>query len=86
MTPRAAVTEGDLLDALRAALVAPRGSATGQTVQDLARETGLYEGRIRKLLRKMGAEGRLVVTRTPYTSIDGRQMMVPAYRIKGDTK
>lgn len=75
------VTQDDLLDALRNALLKPM-EGNGVTVGELQETTGYSYERIRKALRVLSVAGRLEVSRVTRMDIAGRPSSVPAYRIK----
>lgn len=79
------VTQDDLLDALRQALTTPV-AGEGLTGPELAQAMGCSISTARDALRGLQAEGRLEVVNVRRQRIDGRTMMVPAYRIKGKAK
>jgi predicted negative regulator of RcsB-dependent stress response len=75
------VTQDDLLAALRDALQKP-SDGEGQTVAELRVAMQCAEEKVRQALRVLAAQGRLDVLRVRRPSLDGRLMLVPAYRIK----
>lgn len=75
------VTTDDLLDALRVALEKP-SEGDGITVVELANTMKCAEEKVRRTLRVIAGQGRLEVSRVRRPAIDGRLMLVPAYRIK----
>lgn len=54
----------------------------GLTVQELALKTGRSVEWIRSKLKLLAAAGRLVVGRKKAMGLDGRDILVPAYKIK----
>lgn len=53
----------------------------GLTVEELAIKTGRDVGWVREKLRLLAAAGRLIVGRKKQMGLDGRNAMVPAYKI-----
>ena len=82
----ASVTEGELLEALRAALESARSEgqttevAGALTVAELGTELGWNRQRVRDVLGMLKARGHLEVTRVLRESLDGVRRSVPAYR------
>jgi hypothetical protein len=74
------VTTEDLLDALRDALAKPT-DGTASTLAELIAATGYGNAKVRRLLKAVQAEGRLVVVKVYRANLMGTQSQVPAYRI-----
>ena len=75
------ISQDDLLGALREALEKP-SAVDGSTVAELTVAMQCAEGKVRQTLKVLAAQGRLDVLRVRRPSLDGRLMLVPAYRIK----
>ena len=78
------ITQDDIMRALEEALTVKEGGGEGKTVRDMVEETGNGEERIRKGLKVLQHQGRLVVHQVTRTAINGRPQRVPAYSIKGE--
>jgi predicted ArsR family transcriptional regulator len=77
--PRIQVTENDLLDAWKAALVK---TGDGVTATEMTESAGVGLGVVRKFLHALNKQGRLEVVRVRRTDMTGRNILVPAYRMK----
>jgi len=71
------------LAALQDAMRPEAGAEAGKTVRELSDSTNLSEDRIRTLIRKLQAQGRIAVRRAVRTGIDGRAASIPVYLIVG---
>lgn len=79
---RISVTENQMLEALRAAMM-PAGVADGASVQELSAATGRPIHAVRMGLRKMIAAGTAEVARGQRPRLDGIIGWVPCYKLKG---
>jgi ribosomal protein S25 len=77
--PRIQVTEHDLLDALKAALVK---TGDGVTATEMTEAASIGLGVVRKFLHTLNKQGRLEVVRVRRTDLTGRNVLLPAYRLK----
>lgn len=68
------------MKALRDAMTQTRTNG-GYTVRELSESTGITDRKVRVLIAKLSEQGVIRVTRTPFTTIDGRMTTVPAYII-----
>lgn len=75
------ITQSDIIDALRSALASP-SDGEASTVNEIRAATGQSEERVRDYLHAMNKQGRLDVLRVRRPTLDGRNTIVPAYRIK----
>lgn len=74
------ITEAELLEALHAA--APSGEpANAKTMRELREVTGWGENRMRRALRAMQTQGRLVTYKVLRTSLDGNRRPTVLYAI-----
>ena len=83
MSDAQAFSTEEWLAALQEAMRPEPGAEAGKTVRELSDSTHLNEDRIRTLIRKLQAQGRISVRRAVRTGIDGRAAMVPVYLIVG---
>ena len=74
------ITERELLDAIA---LASRGDAPedARTVAELCEETGRRGEAVRQALRKLQAQGRLVLHHREARNIAGRRVSLPAYTV-----
>ena len=77
------ITQDDIMKALEDALAVPTEGGAGKTTQEIMAEKGMSEEKVRKGLRKLQQQGRLVVSTVIRPSISGRPQSIPAYSIKG---
>jgi len=77
---RLTITESELLDALAASQhsTAPEDA---RTVEQLRVVTGWGDGKMRRMLKQIQAEGRLTVHQVTRPGLDGRMYARPAYTI-----
>jgi hypothetical protein len=78
-----AFTTDEWLAALQEAMRPEAGADVGKTVRELSESTGLSDDKIRIIIRKLQAQGRVVVKRAVRTGIDGRAARIPVYLIVG---
>jgi len=71
------------LSALQEAMRPEAGAEAGKTVRELSDSTGFGDDKIRTLIRRLQAQGRIAVKRAVRTGIDGRAAQVPTYLIIG---
>lgn len=71
-------------DLIQELLATETEGRTGWRVAELAAATGMSTRIIRERLRRLKAEGRLVLVRSKMEDLSGRMMPVPAYRLKTD--
>lgn len=83
--PSLRITETEMIDALARA-VRTGGPEEARTTTELQMSTGLALGRLKKALRVLYAEGRLVTHEVLRISYDGRPRPVPAYTILAKAK
>lgn len=76
------ITQADLLRALEEALVSEQNPEGAMTVKELSAATDMHETKIREGLNQLKSVGRLEVVRVRREDLAGRQMKVPAYRLK----
>lgn len=77
------MNEGDILDVLRDALnTPPEGPEGAYTTDELSEATGMHIRPLRELLKTLLKKGEAEVVRVRRTAIDGRNALVPAYRIR----
>lgn len=77
-----AVTQNDLLEALRQALERAPDNSGALTCLEIARETGWDIKSARERIRAMIHDGRAECIRVSRKRIDGVMQMTPAYRLK----
>lgn len=75
------ITETDLLASIEE-MLAPAGE--GMTTKELAEKLHMGPGAVRDRLHHLNKQGRLARTRKRITGLDGRQMTVPAYKLRDD--
>lgn len=75
------ITENELLEAIRAACLAPGKAGNDPTSAEIATAANLTEDQVGRGLRMVARQGRLSCVRAPRTSIDGRRVLVPTYHI-----
>lgn len=80
------ITEGELVEALLAALGEFEDSMDGVTVADLVRVTGKSADIVRCGLRELKASGRLESVKVRREDLAGRVLRVPGYRLVDETK
>lgn len=80
MASRVEITQGDILEALSAAI----GSAPSEarTREELAKASGLSTEKVRRALGLLAAQGRLSVFKVFRPGIDGRNIYRPGYAIR----
>lgn len=79
------ISQDDLLDALQAAMTPTDSGSEGfHTVAELSANFGKPGDRIRKALQIIHTAGRLETRQVRRPAIDGRPIVVPAYRVKPD--
>lgn len=61
----------------------PQGGGAGYSVQDIVKQTGMTDERIREKLRALHGAGLLAVSTRKGTNIAGRPMTIPVYRCIG---
>ena len=83
MSDAQAFTTDEWLAALQEAMRPEAGADVGKTVRELSESTGLSDDKIRIIIRKLQAQGRVVVKRAVRTGIDGRAARIPVYLIVG---
>lgn len=72
------ITEAELLDALTSASEAP---ADAMTAVELCAATGISNLLLKRALKRLASDGRLLSHRVKRTRIDGMVTSVPAYTI-----
>jgi hypothetical protein len=72
------ITESEVFAALEIAGTAPKDA---RTVEQLVAKTGRRHEAVRAALRRINAQGRLVVHHTASRDIAGRNCTIPAYTI-----
>ncbi len=76
------MTEAAILDAIRGAMAASRSLASGgMTSQEIVTAAGLPEKRVRAILHRLAAEGRLRVGRRAGVDLAGRNCAHVVYHI-----
>ena len=83
------LTEGELLQALQAALQeAQQAEAEGAdgalTARELTDVLGWYSGRVHRWLRTLKDQGKLEVIKVHREAVDGSSRVSPAYRLLVD--
>lgn len=76
------VTENELLDALREALLPTVGTDDALTGPELQAKLGKSDDVVRRALRVAMAEGRCEVVKVTRVRLDGIPTRVPGYRLK----
>jgi len=69
--------------ALQEAMRPETGAEAGKTVRELSESMGMGDDKIRILIRRLQAQGRITVKHAVRTGIDGRAAQVPVYLIIG---
>lgn len=82
MESRLSISETEILDALREAFSTEDDPDGAHTTEELAAATGISRARIKVALRDLIRAGKAETVRVRRTSIDGRTMPVPGYRVK----
>jgi DNA-binding transcriptional regulator YhcF (GntR family) len=77
--PPITISEGEILEAL--AVAKCHAPAEAESIEEMAKRTGLAPNTVRKALLKFRAEGRMQIHRRDHIALDGRRMRVPAYTI-----
>lgn len=85
MSSSVTITESELLEALNTAL-GSTAPADALTFEDIRRETGIGEKRLRAALRAIQVDGRLRVHAVMRRDLAGRGIKVPAYTITPKAK
>jgi len=57
---------------------------SARTTRELVTLLGMSEGRVRRALRQMKGEGRIILTKKTMTALDDSARRVPAYIMKGE--
>lgn len=70
-----------ILEALRQTMAPPEGGDAGFTTEEIREQTGVSIKTINKTLRRLHAEGRLVVGKQKRLSFNGRMMPFTVYRV-----
>lgn len=84
MSDRLSITDSEILAELRAALETPTEDPEGAyTAAELAEATGLHIRRLRAKLVEILKRGDAEVVKVRRTGMDGRNSLVPAYRVRG---
>lgn len=78
------ITTDEWRAALEQALMPIPGAEFGKTVGELAAIAGVCEDTLKKTLRRLMAEGRLLPRRERRQGIDGVWRLVPTYSIKAE--
>jgi len=76
------VQPDELMSALQEAMMQDDGDGGFQTVNELTETLHLHDRKVRKLIGKLLAQGKVVVGKVRRSSIDGRFSLVPAYKIR----
>lgn len=84
MSDRLTITEGDILEALREALEQGTDAPDdAYTANELAEATGVHIRKTRAILTEILKRGEAEVVKVRRTGMDGRNSLVPAYRMRG---
>jgi hypothetical protein len=76
------ITTNEILDALQAAAAsAPPSDHGARTLTEIRNETGWGEDQAKQRLKELKTGGLLEVVKVQRESLDGRRVMVPAYRL-----
>ena len=70
-----------IIEAMREAMTPPEGGDPGYTSEELAQRTGRSNHTVQKMLKRLHAEGRLIVGRQYRMSFNGRRMAFTVYRV-----
>ena len=76
------MTEAEILQELQDALEKRPAGDEGLTVDEMSSVTGHSATWVRKAIRSLMADGRIVVGQRPGFRIDGRRCTHPVYRVK----
>lgn len=83
MNDAQAFSTEEWLSALQEAMRPEAGAEAGKSVRELSESMGLGDDKVRTLIRRLQAQGRISVKRAVRTAIDGRAGQVPVYLIIG---
>ena len=76
------VTQGDILDAMRAVMLTPEAASDGLTGPELMARMGVGRPAFTRCMRQMLGDGRAEVVTVRRPAMDGRQMTLRGYRLK----
>lgn len=81
MNANISISENELLDALREATESEQGDDGALTLREIMAATGMSERRAKEHMSRLKAAGRIEPVKVRREALDGRNALVPAYRV-----